>query len=419
MRTSDLIKLQSLCCGCSACANICPQKAITITFGEGGALFPKINSEVCIDCKKCIKVCPLKNESKYYDNINCYAAISNDRDLLRTSASGGVFSSIAKKVLEKEWYISGAINEFTEGECDTHHILCNSFSQMPYLQGSKYVQSDMKDIFSQIKAVLDKNEFVLFSGTPCQVDALYHYLQGRSVEKLFTIDIICHGVPGNKLFNGYIKILEEYLNGTIRKIDFRNKELSGWGLKGIIEYYSRKGKKKRALLLPSFSSYYRLFLDSAIYRESCYNCKYARLNRVSDMTIGDYWGIEEEDPEVCKSWKASDGISCILINTPKGQDLFMNYSDYLNFKESSLEKVIKHNGQLLSPSKRAFVTDRINNIMVSDGYKAVENLCYNSKIKKMFVSLWYRLPFCFQVKLTNVKNSFRRKQNVKKTSLTN
>lgn len=403
MKTDDLIQKSELCCGCGACACICPKKAITLKTDESGSAFPVIDDELCVNCKQCILVCPIKNDSSFFNSINGYAAVSRNPSLLEEAASGGAFSSIARKAIEEGWCVSGVVSEFDHGKNNTYHLISDSLSDIEKFQGSKYVQSDCQKVFSKIRTNLIIGKSVLFSGTPCQVDALYHYLRGICVDNLYTIDIICHGVPGNDIFNNYLEILEEYLNGEIYRIGFRNKEISGWGLKGIVEYY-KNGKKKRSLLIPKFSSYYRMFLDAVIYRDSCYECKYAREQRVSDITIGDYWGIESEHPELCNRWNVSKGISCVITNTPKGQDLLTKFGCYLDFRDSSAEKIAKHNGQLVAPSKRNDRANEIKKILYYHDYRTVEKMYYKNHVQKLAIVIWYKLPFWMQVKLMRAIN---------------
>ena len=403
MEIIDLVKDKSKCCGCGACKEVCTRKAITIKADKSGVLFPTINTELCVNCKRCISVCPINNESIFRESISCYAATSNEHILLMNSASGGAFSSLAKKSIESGWYVSGAISEYENGENHTHHIICNSLAQLENIQGSKYVQSDMQGIFLQIKTILRRGNSVLFSGTPCQVDALYHYLEGCSIEKLYTVDIICHGVPGNAVFNEYLNILEGYLNGNVSKIIFRDKALSGWSLKGTVEYH-KSGRIRKSLFLPKFSSYYKYFLESDIYRDSCYECKYARPQRVSDLTIGDYWGIEREHPEITKEWDVKKGISCILANTSKGKELLKKMGNYLEIKESSFWKIANDNRQLVFSSKRTDEAVKLQKMLSQNGYRAVEEYYCMRYMQKKKLVLWYRLPFTAQVILTQTIN---------------
>lgn len=408
MKTDELIKSKKLCCGCGACVDICTKKAIEFYTDNRGFDFPAINSDLCIGCGQCYKICPIKNTSNYHSAIHSYAAISKDTNLLERSSSGGFFSSIAKRMIENGWCVSGAVTDFLNGVCYTHHIICDNLSELEKIQGSKYVQSDTEGIFGEIKVALKEGKKILFSGTPCQVDALYHYLHGNNIENLFTIDIICHGVPGNEVLNKYLKVLEKNISGTISGIQFRDKELSGWGLKGTVEF-CRKGKKRKSLLIPKLSSYYSFFLDGTIYRDSCYECKYANEHRISDITIGDYWGIEEEHPELCKSWGGDKGVSCVIVNTNKGYELLKKYGEYIDYRETSIEKIARHNGQLVHSSKKTEETAKVQKMVEDSGYKAADEYFLNSKRYKRFVVLWYRMPFYLQVILTRMVDKIKKR----------
>lgn len=371
MRKTLLVEDKKECCGCGSCVNTCPNQAISMSEDEYGFLYPKISERKCTKCGLCLKVCGYKHRA--YENlpIETYAVQTKNSDI-KKSASGGAFASIATTVLENGGIVYGSALEYINGKLVPSHIAVTDIKNLYKLCGSKYVQSDIGSVFSDIKKHLKKNELVLFSGTPCQIDGLKSYLQ-ENYKNLFFIDIICHGVPSSKFFQDYVSYLENYYNDKIIDFKFRDKS-KGWGLTAKV--YTAKGKIK--IISAKYSSYYELFLKSYTYRINCYSCPYANKMRVGDITIGDYWGIEEEE-----SWLLVDnggqinnkkGVSCLIINTDKGSELFEECQGSMLFYKSEFYKVEKHNRQLKKASdydeeKR----EKILRMYATHGYMEVEN----------------------------------------------
>ena len=343
MREIKLFKDKKYCCACGACLNICPKQAISMQKDEYGFLYPQIDESKCIKCGLCLKTCAFQNSELKNIPIKTYAAQSDNTDL-KESASGGIFASIATNVLREGGVIYGAAMEIENDKLTVRHIAVENDTDLIKLQGSKYVQSSTEKIYQDIKKKLNDNRLVLFSGTPCQVDGLNSYL-GKTYDNLITIDIICHGVPNNQMFQDYIALLEEKYKDKIIDFKFRDKT-KGWGL--TAKGYTAKGYT--AIIPANVSSYYYMFLKSYIYRDSCYSCKYACKNRCGDITIGDYWGIERAHPEVLKENEYGldykNGISCVIVNTKQGAKALEKYKSDLRLLESVFEKAAKENGQL-------------------------------------------------------------------------
>jgi len=352
------------CCGCSACYNICPKKAITMVEDEYGFIYPKIDADKCINCGLCTRVCDYKKEHSKIKNDDCtaYLGINNNEERLLKSSSGGIFIALAERTISEGGIVYGsAMDNF---EC--HHIRVTDRANLSKLQGSKYVQSSIGDIYSQVKTDLENNKKVLFSGTPCQIGGLNGYLLGKKYDNLMTVDIICHGVPNNKFFKDYIKNLEQKKDIKVNDFTFRDKTRGG-GYNAKVVYKNKK------LIVPSYtSSYYQLFLDSVICRENCYTCQYAGTKRVSDITIGDYWGAIEEHAVELKNKSIINGVSCILINSNKGQKFIDSLNDELFVVKSTYEKVSKHNKQLISPSKKSVYRSYVMSLYKDDGYNEVD-----------------------------------------------
>ena len=383
------------CCGCSACYNLCPQKAIEMIEDENGYIYPKINKDKCIECGLCKKRCIYhSNDKNLYEPIKTYAAISKDNEIIKKSSSGGIFASVAKRIIKEGGTVYGATLEKENGYFKIKHIRIDKEEDLYKLQGSKYVQSDVSQIYDPIKSDLINRKKVLFSGTPCQVDALRNYLK-KEYENLLTIDIICHGVPNNKMFNEYIKILEHKEKKEIIDFNFRDKTKKN-SLSYSYSYSYYKGGNLKKKIKPSFkSSYYQLFLDSVIYRESCYNCPYATKQRVGDITIGDYWKIEEEHPEFIRKQNIDTrkGVSCIIVNTNKGQNMMLDLLEDIITLESRFDKIERHNAQLNHPSTIKKERKEILNLYNMKGYEGVNKYYFRkNSIKNIIKEFWYKLP---------------------------
>lgn len=403
MESIELVKNKKDCCGCGACMNICPKKAITMQTDEYGFTYPKIDEEKCIKCGMCKRVCAYQNEKDSNKTTETYVAISKDTELIKKSASGGIFASIATKFLEEKGVIYGCSLENENGKLTPKHIRVDTEEDLSKLQGSKYVQSKTDFIYQEVRKDLKENKLVLFSGTPCQVAALNSFLGNTDKTNLFTIDIICHGTPSIKFFQDYISVLEKKLKGKIINFSFRDKT-EGWGLKGKAFYTDKNNNKKEKTILSHLSSYYRLFLNSSIYRENCYTCKYAGNKRVGDLTIGDYWGIEKEHPDYLKDnggiMDEKKGVSCILVNTAQGKKLIDEFGDILEIKESTFDKAARQNGQLNHPSKKNADRETILEIYKDENYEGVEKWFFHKLgIKRYLYYIWEKLPRKIQLML--------------------
>lgn len=363
------------CCGCGACMNICPKNAIYMKQDEYGFLYPCIDDEKCIRCGKCKMVCAYQEEIRKTTIQDTYVAVAKHKDILNKSSSGGIFAAIAERVCDANGVVYGCAMENHNGKLSAEHIRIVEKSHIEKIQGSKYVQSDLKDCFKDLKKDLEEEKFVFFSGTPCQVASLYKYLGNTQTKKLLTMDIICHGVPNAAFFAAYLAELEKKYKGTI--IDFRFRDKSeGWGLSASVDYVDSSLEIKNKKIPSVLSSYYTLFLKSSIYRESCYQCKYANCYRQSDLTAGDYWGIQSAHPEYLKEnggeIEEKRGVSCLLVNTTHGKEMIECFGGGLCLKKSVFDKVAKKNAQLNFPSKPNEDREKILEMYRVDGYPAVE-----------------------------------------------
>lgn len=395
------------CCGCGTCVVSCPVQAVSMIEQEVGCLYPQVDYDKCIQCGKCKQVCAFQRDSVVKKTQDfTYAAMAEEKALLKISASGGVFATIARNVLKLHGVVFGCSMEYQNGKLVPMHIGVYKEEDLHRLQGSKYVQSFLNDVFLEVKRALQDKRIVLFSGTPCQVDALNQYLEKEDKSSLYTMDIICHGVPGAKFFQDYIESIEKKTKKKIPAFYFRDKTW-GWGLNAKCVLVDKKGKKTEKNLSPDISSYYSLFLESETYRQSCYSCKYADAERKSDVTIGDYWCMEKEHPEYMVErggpLSVEAGVSCVLVNTQKGEELFEFYAEGLNLQPSEYVKVAKWNQQLVSPSIHTEKREKIIHLYKKYGYKGVEKMFRKSIGIKYYVRvLRNRRRKCRKVRGTGI-----------------
>lgn len=310
MMIVTVYKEKDKCCGCSACAMVCPKQCIKMQSDEEGFLYPQINKTLCVNCLLCQKVCPVLQKNKMGNNPDCYIAFSKDKNIRKNSSSGGVFTELAKKQIEKGALVYGAgFNENFE----VIHKAVNSKNHLEELRGSKYVQSRMQDKYEEIKATLDRGESVYFSGTPCQVAGLYSYL-GRRPENLTTQDFICHGVPSPLVWKKYVNTF-----GNVKKVEFRNKKY-GWHYFALHIESDKKNYYKR--LDEDF--YLKLFLDNTILRPICYDCPIKKQGSSADITLADCWSLNRMTEKVADTDK---GLSLVIANTLKGKSCLEKVKD--------------------------------------------------------------------------------------------
>ena len=399
-----LFKDKKLCCGCGACANICPIKAITMVSDENGYSYPVINQNLCVSCGACKKVCTYQNGIALHEPMNAYAAVNKRAEQLEKSASGGVFAAIATYFLERGGVVFGASLDFENGHPMPHMIGIEDISQLKRIQGSKYVQSAVEETYKEAKYKLDEGKKVLFSGTPCQIAGLYGYLK-KEYNNLWTIDVICHGVPNAEFFDSYLSVEAKKRGGVPVGYSFRDKK-RGWDIKNArLDLKQQDGSIKHFYIPARTVSYTTLFYDCDIFRENCYVCPYACKERVADITLGDFWGIEREHPEILKQdeFDEKKGISCILVNTQKGVELCENLSDKIYLRKSSYDKIARKNGQLIHPSFQSKQRKNIMELYQKAGYDGVEQwFCKHYRKQIMIHSIYNMIPRKLRIALKSM-----------------
>lgn len=366
------------CTGCSACASICPKGAIKLVEDDEGFKHPVIDQDKCINCGLCKRTCPVLNTNENSSLNKCYVAYNKNDKVKKTSSSGGIFDAIARVILKDNGIVIGA--SFND-EMKLKHIAIEKLEDLEKLKGSKYLQSDLDNVFSYIKENISERKF-LFVGTPCQVAGLYAYLK-KDYDNLVCIDLFCHGVPSPKLFSKYIKDLENNIDSKAIKYNFRDKK-TGWDTYSNTVTFS---SNKEISELQSNNSYMRLFLSDIALRESCYNCNFKIGNKYSDITLGDFWGVQKYYPEMYNK----TGVSAIIINTEKGQQIFESISNNLEYKECELEEIIDGNPSLKSsgkyPAKREKFFKDIDNLDIKELSKKYTNTSVIAKFKNKLKKL--------------------------------
>lgn len=327
------------CTGCFMCANVCPKKCITMKQDKEGFYYPEIDLKECINCGLCRSKCPsLKTEEKL--KISKIYALKNKDEIIReNSSSGGLFYELAHLILSNKGIVVGAA--FNKNFVVTHQSI-EKLEDIDKLMTSKYVQSKPETIYKEVKKYLDKDKYVLFSGTSCQVAALKSFLN-KTYEKLICVDFICHGVPSPKVFKKYKDyILNKINNNNITKINFRNKT-HGWKKFSL----QIKTENHEYCKLLTEDSYMRGFLENLYLRPSCYECLYKEKSSGADITMADAWGIEE----VNNKFYDTKGVSLAIIYTENGLNIFNQIKDKFELSNFEYDNIVKYNSCIKYPSK--------------------------------------------------------------------
>lgn len=332
--------LKQNCSGCGACAQSCALGAIKMEKDEEGFLYPLTDGDKCVRCGRCVSVCPFSSENKNEQAQDFFAAKSKEKQIINGSSSGGAFYEISKAFCSENYAVFGA--EMTD-DLKVCHSFATDFSEISKFQKSKYVQSNTGDSFKKAKEFLDGGTKVLFSGTPCQIAGFKNFL-GKDYENLITVDIVCHGVPPQELFDKYLDELSEKLGEKITSFTFRNKK-----------NFDKKNPNLKTALIKTESGreivkevpeceYLAAFYDVMIHRPSCGSCPFAELRRTGDITLGDFWGADK----FFGGFDDGKGVSLVIANTDKGKLLLEKAP--LDCVSANRESVLKYNTHLRVPA---------------------------------------------------------------------
>ncbi len=389
----------SECTGCMACVDACPTKAITASLKKDGHLYPHLSISKCIDCNMCSSVCPIVSNFEYVDyslDVDAYSAWSKNAVLRKNSSSGGVFSVIAENILNEGGYVVGAMLSNLE----VKYKIISSIEDLSMLQGSKYQHGDWSGVYKQTYKLLKNKKTVLFCGLPCQVAGLLSFVSKKPHNGLlYTIDLICGGIPSILP----LKAFSENEENKVKSItSFRDKE-NGW--KSSNYRYSLKIKNPENLICDygEYNIVTGSFCSQLTNRSSCANCHFSCASRLSDLTIGDYWGINEFKEQ------HNDGVSAVIVHTSKGEKLMSNSNITRN--RALLEDIAKFNSRLLD-GKSIFIKYHLARKFYPTAfrflpYKTLKKLYYASNSK-------YLIPYKGVLFILNKLDSYFRKYRVEK-----
>lgn len=395
------IKQKQLCCGCEACVQVCPKQCITLKEDQEGFLYPLVNASICVDCGLCEKTCPIINQGHPHESISVYAAVNPDEETRLQSSSGGIFTLLAETVIADNGVVFGA--RFDK-HWDVVHDYTETFEGLTAFRGSKYVQSRLGNAYSQAEQFLKAGRKVMFTGTPCQVKGLRQYLR-KEYDNLLAVDFVCHGVPSPKVWREYLD--EEVArqcdknsvsshpissfsdrDALVKGMSFRNKVL-GWKKYSFVLTLSKASAAGEQNTVSSSSIFYdnaymQAFLANLSLRPSCYNCPTKEGKSGSDITLGDFWGIENVD----SSMDDDKGTSLVILNTNKGRDTFADLD--LNYcKEESYNAAVSANPSIEvsvaePPYRNLFMT-----VFGRFGFKMAHRVvCSNNLICRVFRRIW-------------------------------
>lgn len=345
------------CCGCSACSAICPTNAITMQENEKGFEIPIIDTTKCISCGLCDRVCSFhsKNGLENDNSQFAVAALHKSENIRAKSRSGGAFMALAKWAIENKGTVYGVV---ITSDNQVEHHRAETFEDCSAFQGSKYVQSKLRNSMKLAAQDLETGKYVLFSGTACQIDGLLSFLKLKhiSTEKLITCDLVCHGVASPKMFRDYCEWLKQKYKKPLSNFNFRDKSV-GWI--SHVESYVINHKKRYS------NAYTLLYYSGAAWRDSCYKCPYTSVKRVSDFTLADCWGADRRLPELFDN----KGISLLLVNTPKGEKIYKQICDTLTTKIVSIEDFLQP--QFQYPPIKSQNYESFWNTYLTQGFKSI------------------------------------------------
>lgn len=366
---------KSQCCGCTACVSICPKQCITMQEDEEGFFYPFVNKSLCVDCNLCQKVCPVLNQANEREPLAVYAAKNKNMEMRLASSSGGIFTLLAEKVIDEGGIVFGAC--FDEN-WEVVHDCTESKERLAAFRGSKYVQSCMNNCYARVKQYLRLGRKVLFTGTPCQIAGLKSYL-GKEYENLLAVDVVCHGAPSPKAWRLYIKDITNNDIKVITEINFRGKLYSWKNYKFII-----RGRENEIINEGGYDNkWIHAFLLNLMLRPSCHCCPAIKGKSGSDITLGDYWGIEK----FVVDFDDDKGCSLVLVNTLKGEKIYARLN--CDSVQTPYEYAVLKNPSLKVPAivsiNRKFLFSQLDK-----GFIAAYDACMNKTLLMRLRRLLFR-----------------------------
>lgn len=376
-KSKDISLVKHQCTGCEACFNICPKQCIHPKKGNLGHIYPDIDYKECIKCGICFQICPAIQTVEFQYPLKAYAAWSKDENDYRTSTSGGAASVFSQAIIQEGGIVYGC----TADGLNVHHTRVTCNEELTRLKGSKYVQSQIGDCYKLVQKDLKSGQKVLFIGTPCQCAGLKSFLR-KEYEQLITVDLICHGIPPRSILEKHAEKKLHCSKNEVETVRFRD------GTNMILTLASKKKEYTNNLWEQRYEdAYYNAFIDGFSYRDSCYQCKFAKIERSTDITIGDFWGLGEKTPF---TFPHPFGVSVLLPCTQKGLNFINSLTNSLFLFEREIKEAQEGNDQLRNP-KRKTIRIRIFRclfrLLSLDGSVALANIDHLIKkyIKKIYV----------------------------------
>lgn len=352
-----MVDIGNKCCGCGNCVAVCPKHCIEMKSDTRGFLYPIIDEDACIHCGRCERMCPVLNaNAERAEDTAFFAAINNNKADRAAGSSGGFFPVLAEYVLEHSGVVFGAA--FNEDAHHLRHVVIEKKDDLRALRGSKYIQSDLDQSIARAEEYLKAGRQVLFTGTPCQIAALYTSLE-KPYSTLITMDVICHGVASPLLWRKYTEELEVRYKSKMRNAAFRDKKY-GWRAYSMCISF-QNGKTYRQFFKQD--PFGKAFLSNLMLRPSCFECSFKTIQRPSDFTAGDFWGNGKLMPD------DDYGISLILIHSDRGKKIWEEINKKFEYKELSKERAVNGNTPLYESSKCELDIERFYNSVFCEGFE--------------------------------------------------
>lgn len=373
---NEIVK-KELCCGCGVCVSVCPVNCIEMYVDKEGFYYPHINEEKCIGCGLCKKRCPNTNIDKLNDLPETFAFINSDDEIRKRSSSGGMFWCLAENVIRSGGVVYGA--SYSDDYRNVEHVMVDKITDLVLLQGSKYIQSCINNLYLEVKEKLDDKKLVLFTGTPCQIAGLHSFL-GKKYDNLISVDFICHGVPSNMVWEKYLQYRERVAGAKCVNLNFR-KKTKGWK-KYSLEMKFENGKTYEKVAAKD--KYMQTYLKDICLRESCYQCKHRGFERKSDFTLADFWGIQRMYPEM------NDGLgtSLVFIHSMKGKELFDQIACNHTILQVDREKAVQSNPSMIKSPERDEKRDLFISTVEEKGIcKAHRKFVKRSVFRRLFYKI--------------------------------
>ena len=356
-----MIRVPFNCTGCHACVSVCPNNCIAMVVNEEGFSFPEINTSKCIQCNLCDRICPVTNEQVKSTHTQAYGIKNKNETERRDSSSGGVFSLLAEQILVHGGVVFGAAYN---DDFAVQHIAVRDKKDLSRLRNAKYTQSMIGNSFKEIETLLKSGRKVLFSGTPCQCSGLKQFLR-KEYDNLLLVDLICHGVPSPKVWQMYInyRSLKENNGKRPVRINMRSKK-TGWSHYGYSTEFDY-GDGKISQIENGHDLFMKAFVGNICLRSSCSDCKMKGVERCTDFTLGDYWGIWNQHPE----FDDNKGTSVVFVHTQKGREILEQLSDKMDCLKVDIEDAYKENGSLVNSSRPHPCRDEFFKQITADNFE--------------------------------------------------